>query len=118
MIEWMAFEKLEPFGWPSWALFFGRICEQIWLGISIASRTKLPIRQWHFFFRPPYGFQYETEEAQLARLHDYEKTAEEQELQTMSDDDMAKGAEERMKAYQEKQKKKQQSEDLTHGQSG
>lgn len=108
LIEWLAFMKLEPFGWQMWAMFFGRICEHICVAMGVAARIPITVRPWHYFFRPPYGFVNETDEEREIRLTSYSKTAEELEAEALTDDDMAASARARAEAFRESQEAKKQ----------
>lgn len=88
-IEWMAFKRLEPWGWQMFALFFGQLCGLV---MSVAGGKSKP---WHYFYRPPYGFQNETMLEHEERLAFYEA---EELVQSMSDEDMARDAEARAAA--------------------
>lgn len=85
----MAFKRLEPWGWQMFAVFFGRLCALVQ---EVAGNKFKP---WHYFFKPPFGFEQEDETERAERLASYEA---ENIDQSMSDEQMALDAELRAKA--------------------
>ena len=94
LLEWQAFELLEPWGWQSWAIFFGQTLSGIWaIGAWIAKIPDRKIQPWDYYFKPPFGFVNETEEQQELRLASYEIPAEM--LVSMSDEQLEEAAKRR-----------------------